>query len=813
MRMGKRLYSLIMFLFVAFLGGLLAAGLIVPIAGIASTAGTSVASSLDQLPAELETPPQPERSRLLTANGKVLATFYDENRIYVPLDKISPLMRQAQVAIEDHRFYEHGALDLQGTLRALVSTSQGNTQGASTLTQQYVRLVLVENAEEISDEAQKKAAKDAATENTLGRKIRELRYAIAIEQKFSKDEILERYLNMSYYGDGAYGVEAAAKHYFNTSAAKLTLAESAMLAGLVRNPVSTNPVKYPQQGISRRNDVLTRMYSLGEITASQLAEAKAEPFDASKVKKSLSGCANSKYPFVCDYAYRTLLTMPALGDTTEERENLVKRGGLTIQTLIDTDAQDKAQSVISNYIDARDPVISVITMLQPGTGLIKAMAQSRPVMGINKDAKGKDKWKGETYYNYAATADMGGAEGFQAGSTFKIFTAAAALDEGLGSYDKIKIDYEHNYKGETFKSCDGTFDQPSNWRVTGGAGQVGRFDMWAGAKHSMNNYFARLIQRVGICPVVKMASKLGLKSADGQDLVKAYSSIPSFTLGVAGISPLSLTEAYATFAARGIHCDPIILKSITNRDGQDVPVPSANCKRVISEDLADAINAVFQGPYNGGTATPARVWSVKMAGKTGTVPNNKAIWTMGYTPDLAAAAMISYDSQPKWGFPKFWESRNNRFLRYVYLKYSKRTLSGASGQEAGGRLLKPAFAAALADIPDKHQFVAPPKDILVGEKVSVPSCSGLGLAACKARLLNAGFTPVEEKQYSEYPAGTLIGTSASGGSATKASTITLYVSKGPEPLPPTPTTPTPTPGGAALPPSGGTGPQRPRFGG
>jgi len=805
MRMGKRLYSLIMFLFVAFLGGLLSAGLIVPVAGIASTAGTSMASSLDQLPAELETPPQPERSRLLTADGKVLAYFYDENRVYVPLDKISPLMRQAQIAIEDQRFYEHGALDLRGTLRALVSTSQGNTQGASTLTQQYVRLVLLENAEEISDEAQKKVAKDAATENTLGRKVRELRYAIAIEEKFSKDEILERYLNMSYYGDGAYGVEAAAKHYFNTSAAKLTLAQSAMLAGLVRNPVTTNPVKHPQAGISRRNDVLTRMYTLGEITASQLEEAKAEPFDASKVKQSLSGCANSKYPFVCDYAYKTLLKMPALGDNSEERENLVKRGGLTIQTLIDPAAQDKAQSVISNYIDARDPVISVITMLQPGTGLIKAMAQSRPVMGINKDAKGKNQWKGETYYNYAATADMGGAEGFQAGSTFKIFTAAAALEEGLGSYDKIKIDYEHNYQGETFRNCDGPFVQLGKWPVTGGRGQVGRFDMWAGVKHSMNNYFARLIQRVGICPVVKMAAKLGLKSADGQDLVKAYSSIPSFTLGVAGISPLSLTEAYATFAARGIRCDPIILKSITNRDGQDVPVPSANCQRVISEDLADAINAIFQGPYNGGTATAARVWGVKMAGKTGTVPDNKAIWTMGYTPDLAAAAMISYDSGPN--SIKFWKARGTRYLRGVYLKYSKRTLYGASGQEAGGRLLKPAFAAALADIDQKHQFVDPPRDILVGEKVDVPSCSGMSVSGCKARLLNAGFTPVEEKQYSDYPVGALIGTSASGGSATKASTITLYVSKGPEPLPPTPT---PTPGGPTTP---GATPRTPRPGG
>ncbi|HEY3547465.1 MAG TPA: biosynthetic peptidoglycan transglycosylase, partial [Propionicimonas sp.] len=308
MRIGKRLYSLMMFIVVAFLGGLLAAGLIVPVAGMATATGTGMVESLDNLPTELQTPPQPQRSVLLNADKSVLAYFYDENRIYETLDKIAPIMQQAQVAIEDHRFYEHGALDLTGTLRALVRSSQGNTQGGSSLTQQYVRLVLVEIADENNDAT----AKAAATENTIARKIRELRYAIALEKQKTKDQILEGYLNIAYYGDGAYGVEAAAKHYFNTSAAKLTLSQAAMLAGLVRNPVATNPVDHPAQAIDRRNTVLDRMAELTDasgaplITAQQAAEAKAEPFDKKKVRESRLGCANSTFPFICDYALEVL---------------------------------------------------------------------------------------------------------------------------------------------------------------------------------------------------------------------------------------------------------------------------------------------------------------------------------------------------------------------------------------------------------------------------------------------------------------------------------------------------------------------------
>lgn len=776
MLLGKRLYTLLMFVLVSTLSGVLVAGLAAPSVGLASVTGRDAITGVNDLPAELEAPPQWERSRLLLSNQKTLAYFYDQNRVYVQLNQISDSMKMAQVGIEDHRFYEHGALDLTGTLRALVSTSQGNTQGGSSLTQQYVRMVLVEKAEATGD----KVAAAAATENSLARKVRELRYAVAVEKEFSKDQILEFYLNMAYYGDGAYGVEAAARHYFGVNASKLDLAQSAMLAGLVRNPVATNPVRHTVVALSRRNDVLDRLTELKKITPEEAKAAKATTFDKSKVVDSRTGCANSQFPFVCDYALRTLVKQtPSLGATEEERMARVYRGGLTIQTQIDEKAQLAAEKAISKFISGKDPVVSVVTMIQPGTGLILAMAQNRQEMG---------KKPGQTFWNYAAPNNMGGAFGFQAGSTFKIFTAAAALDSGMGANIDIQVQKSRNYQGQTFKSCDGPFKVGSRWVVDGP--QAGGYNLWSGTKGSVNNYFVPLEQRVGICPVVKMAQRVGLKAANGEDLVANYNYIASFTLGVAGISPLSLTEAYATFAARGVHCDPIILKSIVTKDNVSLAVPDAGCKQVISRELADTISQIFRGPYNGGTASAAKVPGVDMAGKTGTVPDNRAIWTMGFTPDLAAAAMISYDSDPV--YKKFWDKRRGRYLQGVHLKYSGRTLQGSSGQEAGGRLLKPSFAAAISDVAKPRQFGDADRAVLNGRMVDVPPCVGIPLATCIQKLKDAGFEIATSAQYSTVPNG-MVADVVPKTQAGKGTTVMVTVSRGPDPTRPAAPVITPPP--------------------
>jgi membrane peptidoglycan carboxypeptidase len=767
MLLGKRLYSLFMFVLVSILSGVLVAGLFVPVVGMAADTGRTAITGVNDLPTELEAPPQWQRSRLLDADGKVLAYFYDQNRVYVTLDKISDFMKKAQVGIEDHRFYEHGAMDLTGTLRALVSTSQGNTQGGSSLTQQYVRMVLVEKAEASGDEAAALAAK----ENTIARKIRELRYAIAVEKEFTKDQILEFYLNMAYYGDGAYGVEAAARHYFGISAAKLDLAQAAMLAGLVRNPNATNPTKFETVAIGRRNDVIDRLAELKIVTTEEAATARATGFDRSKIVNARTGCSNSEFPFVCQYALNTLVNKTtALGATKEERLQRVYRGGLTIKTQVDTKAQRSAEAKVRKMIAAKDPVKSVIVMVQPKTGLIVAMAQNRQQMGTKA---------GQTFYNDAVEKDMGGYNGFQGGSTFKMFVAAAALEQGFGAATSFRVPYEKNWKGETFSSCSGPFVQGAKWAVTGSRSEVGTFDMWRGTSMSVNNYFAALEQAVGMCPVVKMAVRLGLKSASGEDIVKKYQWLPSFTLGAVEVTPLSLVSAYATMANRGVHCDPVILKSITTSDGTSIAVPSANCTRVVDAAYADAINKIFQGPIYRGTLTSAQIPGYRLAGKTGTVPDNKAAWAIAYTPDLAAGAMISVDNSPTKKIRKFWKTHRGN-LRGVTLPYSHTTLSGY-GADAGRKLLRPAMKDALDDIKDHTSFTEPTSAALNGDSVSIPSCSGLGATACKNKLIAAGFSAYTTRVYSDtVPVGSLIGLSTTG-QAPKGSSIAVLVSKGPKP--------------------------------
>ena len=232
------------------LAGLLVAATMIPVISGTQAVVTAGANVSEDVPIDFLAPPQAQRSEVKLANGETLAYFFDENRVYVPLDQISPAMRQAQLAIEDHRFYEHGALDLKSTLRALVSNSTNDsTQGGSSITQQYVKMVLVSEAAARGD--QEGVAK--AQERSLTRKVNELRYAMAVERRLSKDQILERYLNIAYYGDGAYGVEAAAQHYFNISAKDLNLAEAAMLAGMVQNPEATNPTRRPAIPAARRN--------------------------------------------------------------------------------------------------------------------------------------------------------------------------------------------------------------------------------------------------------------------------------------------------------------------------------------------------------------------------------------------------------------------------------------------------------------------------------------------------------------------------------------------------------------------------------
>src|SRR4051794_39340452 len=346
---------------VAALMGLLVAGLVIPFAAVGGIAARNVADSMDKLPSDLTADPLAQRTRVLATDGSTLATWYDQNRISVPLNHVARIMRKAIVSIEDYRFYQHGALDLKGTLRAFITNqaSAGVVQGGSSITQQMVKQTLI-------NQARTKKQVRAATADTYERKFRELRYAIAFEQKYSKDWILERYLNISYFGDGAYGVEAAARHYFSRPAENLTLPQAALLAGLVKNPSAYDPTNNPRNALERRNVVLNRMAQLNVISVSEARRAIHSGL-ALHVSPSRNGCVGANGEFFCDYLREFLKQDPQLGRTPAERERLLDTGGLTIQTTLDPRMQRASDTAVRAHVRPTDQAIGGLAMVVPGT--------------------------------------------------------------------------------------------------------------------------------------------------------------------------------------------------------------------------------------------------------------------------------------------------------------------------------------------------------------------------------------------------------------------------------------------------------------
>ncbi|CNG39308.1 membrane carboxypeptidase (penicillin-binding protein) [Mycobacterium tuberculosis] len=735
------------------LAGLLVALMLLPTACTAGVGARDTARWFDSEPVDLTTTGVPQRSTILAADGSTIATFFYQNRVDVPLGKIAPVMRKAVVAIEDSRFYAHGALDLQGTLRAFASNlSSGEvTQGGSGITQQYVKNLLLTQAD--SDEE-----REAATAITAARKIRELRYAVAVEGKYGKDEILRRYLNIAYYGDGAYGVEAASRHYFSKHASELNLPEAALLAGIIRYPYAYDPIRHPGEARHRRDTVLDRMVGLGWLDPAKAAEAKSRPIrlDLDNVR---SGCVSSKAPFFCDYVQREILTDRVFGKTAKEREKLLKRGGLTIRTTMDRRAQKAAQRAVDKHVPPKNSAhkAAAEAMVEPGTGEIKAMVVDR--------ALGPDKERGKTWINFAADASHGSSIGMQAGSTFKAFTLAAALDEGMPFGTRLMAPRAFTPVG--FRNCDGDkVGDPTASLRNAADGEGGKeFSLVTGTHHSVNTFFLELEKKVGLCDTVKMAERLGMKQASGKPLEE----YPSFTLGFNPVSPVRLAAAYAAFAARGEYCEPIAITSIKDAAGHKLKVPGRDCEQAIDEGVADAVNYVLQGVLTKGTARGMGIGR-PAAGKTGTVDNFSAAWFAGYTPDLAAAVWVG---DPRGGYKHPME--NLCMNGTCYGAVFGATIPAPIWQQSMSGALRGSAASSFHRPPSFYFSKGSGED-----RAKVPDVRGMELGDAVSRLRAAGFTtnvstPVDSDRYRK---GTVAEMSPGPGSAEPGSTITLRVSKG-----------------------------------
>lgn len=735
-------------------GGLVAA-LLVPFIGAAGLAAKAASSHFQDLPHELEPPLLPQASRILDKNGKQIATFFSENRLSVTLDKIAPVMQRAVIAIEDERFFDHNGVDLRSVSRALFANLSSGTveEGASTLTMQYVRNILVERA---GDDERKIGEAKA---ETAARKIQEIRYAIALEQQLSKEQILEGYLNTVYFGAGTYGVEAAAKHYFSTHASKLTLSQSALLAGILPAPAAYDPTKSDSRPLAkaRRDLVLDRMAHLGMITPWQAKQTKKAKVRL-KISKTRNGCYSTDYPLFCDYVMQILRTNKAFGKTPEARLALLERGGLTIRTTMDPRAQRSAQRSVSKHVFPDDRVAAAIAMVEPGTGAVRAMAQSRPF--------GYDQKRGQNAVNYAVDRADGGSSGFQTGSTMKAFTTAAALQGGIRATHSIyspyrlptsKLDMERNCQGGKVYP-DWADDDVENFARF----ENGTYTLRTGLEMSVNTYFVQLTDKVGLCNIVKMAKRAGVHRADGNKLTETY----SFTLGINEISPLTMANAYATFAARGMHCDTFAILSVTDRFGEKLNVPKSECERAMNPAIADATTALLTGVMTNGTGRGVQLDSRPSAGKTGTAQDLSALWFVGFTPQLAGAVWAGDPDTNKFQVRK--------------VEVGGQYYESACGGCLPGPIWRDAMNGALRGV-EVQQFVAADPKYLYGDKVRIPDLAGLTFDEAIDVLHQMGLEGrrASQRVRSNQPKDRVAGTNPPAGARVDSGTVvTIYLSNG-----------------------------------
>lgn len=620
-RPAQLLALLLAFLSVSSLMGVVTAGMLVPVAGPTALVAKSVPSVFNELPGDLQTVAPAEESQLLDSSGGVIAHFYDKQRIVVPSANIADVMKKAIVAIEDKRFYEHNGVDATGIARALVTNlGDSGRQGASTITQQYVRNSLAERGYLEGDADQV----SAATEQTTERKLREIKYALALEKTQSKDEILTGYLNIAPFGPITYGVEAASQRYFSKSASELNYLEAALLAGLVQSPVQYDPLTHPEAAQERRDTVLATMLDQGVITQEEYDEGIATSVDSMlHPTVSSEGCsgADSSKAYFCDYVLSQFLEDPTFGATRIERERLLKTQGITIHTTLDTAKQDAAYASLTNAIPVGDAsgLNDALVSLDPRTGKVLAMAQNT-TYGIES---------GQTMANYSADGN------FQVGSTFKVFILLQWFKEGHSAYETVGSANTF-YPNGSFK-CDGRSITTEGYQVNDLAGKTGTMNVVRATGQSVNQAFVNMASRVDFCSIFETAYDMGI-TEDGE----VPSPFPANILGSVSGSPLQMASVFATIANSGQQCKPQSIESVTDRDENVLKEFAADCKEVISPDLANKTAALLTASA-GQYYTSTRLGDGRpFAAKSGTTDGHANTWLTGFTPSLATAAWVGH---------------------------------------------------------------------------------------------------------------------------------------------------------------------------
>lgn len=618
-----RLIALIMAFFaLSGLMGLLTAGIFLPAAGATGAVVKAVPQVFDGLPSDIEVVAPAEESRLLDANGAVIARFYEKRRIVVPNDKIADIMKKMIVSVEDKRFYEHHGIDPEGIARAFVSNiATDNTQGASTITMQYVRNALLEKGtlEGDADFAH------AAIEQTKERKIREIRYALALEKKMDKDQILTGYLNIAPFGPITYGVEAASQLYFSHSAAELNYLEAALLSGLVKSPVSYDPLVNPEAATNRRDTVLQVALREGLITQEEYDAGIATPIaDMLHPNNPAQGClgASDANAYFCDFAIRQFLSDPSFGETQAQRERLLKTGGLTIKTTLDPHKQNAARTALLNAIPVDDAsnLDAALTSVEPRTGKVVAMAQNTNY-GLDE---------GRTMSNYNSDAN------FQVGSGFKVFTLIQWLKDGRSAYEGVGRS-NRTYTGDEFRCGDSTIVMEP-WAVSDLPGKDGTFNVINTTGLSINQAFVNMASKVdNFCSIFQTAADFGL-TENGEPVTP----LPANIIGSSSTNPLTMASAFAAIAGDGQLCTPQSLLLVTDRSENVLKEFSPNCKEVITPSVAQQTATVLHKSASRHYTATVLADGRPYGAKSGTTDNHANTWLTGFTPELATAAWVGH---------------------------------------------------------------------------------------------------------------------------------------------------------------------------
>ncbi|OLF15922.1 penicillin-binding protein [Actinophytocola xanthii] len=817
--------GLLKLLGLCLLAGVLMAGMLFPMVGALGVVSNRASDTIDSISADLVATPPPLITTITDSKGKPISYLYDQYRLPVTADQISPTMKAAVISVEDRRFFEHHGVDWKGTIRALISNQTGeDVQGASTLTQQYVKnyLINIVYRDQVGQDEDpgKKIERERAQEQTVTRKLREARLAIQLEQTMSKEEILTGYLNVVEFTDRIFGIGAAAKAYFNTTPDKLTVSQSALLAGMVNNPYLYSPWSNPEEALERRNLVIDRMVETNSITEANAEEAKKEALGVlPKPVKPTPNCvgAGPEYGFFCQYVEDYLSD---IGFTQDQ----LYTGGYTIKTSFDAGATKIAKRAAENQVpkDTKD-INNSMAIVRPGKERHQVIA-----LVSNRDYGLKPEL-GQTTIGYP----YGVENKFGAGSIYKIFTSAAYLEKGGGINNVIKTPSRYvsnKFVGGNPERCPRTpepDDADTSWYclTNAGEGYPSQMTLRKALATSPNTGFVILEERVGMDPVVDMASRLGLRESMATNLAgntpdpeaedqeykvsqsQFFRSKPnspgnaSFTLGPSPLSTLELANVGATLMSGGVWCPPTPLIEVLDRNGKKVDIAEQPCEQAVSEGLANTlVHGLSDDDKPGGTAYDAARdfgWDRPMLGKTGTTQDHRSAGFVGATPQLSAAVLTFNDGREPTGIcpgpPPY---------------------TCGEGRIYGGQASAHTWFEAMGPIHQGTQVRGlPPIDprfVDGSPSAQVPDVIGDSQQDATSQLQQAGYKVVAEEINSSAAQGTVVSQSPRGN-ALPGETITIRVSTGYVPPPrtsessPPPSGPPPSGPGNGGPGNGGPG--------